>query len=58
MISSDFIDFTRFQLDFINFRVFKVILHVKHILTHKNVLFYELNRDFNNFDDSILPWTG
>jgi len=37
VISSDFTDFTRFQPDFINFQVFKAILHVKHILTRKIV---------------------
>ena len=47
-ILSDFTDFTQFQPDFINFRVFKAIRHVKYILTRKIVRFYELNRDFNN----------
>jgi hypothetical protein len=47
-ISSNFTDFTRFQPDFINFRVFKAIRHVKYILTRKIIRFYELNHDFNN----------
>jgi hypothetical protein len=42
-----------FQLNFINFRVFKMILHAKHILTYKIVRLYELNHDFNNFDSSL-----
>ena len=52
------ISFTWFQLDFINFRVFKMILHIKYILTRKIIWFYKLNRDFNNFDcnANIIGW--
>jgi len=58
VIFCDFTDFTWFQPDFINFRVFKTILHIKHILTRKIVRFYELNRDFNNLDcnANIIGW--
>jgi hypothetical protein len=55
-ISPDFNDFTRFQPDFTNFWFFQTIQHVKHVLTHKIVRFYQSKHDFNNLG-SIAVWS-
>jgi hypothetical protein len=49
-------DFTRFHPifaispDFTHFRFFQAIQHVKHVLNHNVVRFYESKSDFNNLD--------